>query len=66
MKKKEPAEMVSLNESLFSLDDENLTVEVLDQRLEMVMVQDSFDCGVFTCSSFATCADFGCTTFEVG
>jgi len=59
-------EMVSLNQELFSLEAGNLTVEELDQRLELaVAALKPFICDVFVCGSFASCSAFGCGTFSV-
>jgi hypothetical protein len=61
-------EMVSLNQELFSLEGGNLTVEELDRRLELAMINpnQSFICGTFGCYSFGNCGSFGCGTFTTG
>lgn len=59
-------EMVSLNKELFSLEAGNLTVEELDQRLELaVALVSDFVCGTFVCGSFDSCGAFGCGTFKI-
>lgn len=63
---KKDDEMTSLNEALFSLDDGNLSVEELDQRLELAIgVLSDLVCGTFVCGTFTTCGAFGCGTFRV-
>lgn len=58
-------EMVSLNQELFSLEAGNLTVEELDQRLELaVAAMRIFVCDIFTCGSYSSCGSFGCGTFS--
>ena len=58
--KKKTEEIVSLNEALFSFDTGDVSLEVLERRLEM------FICGVFGCSTFKNCGEFGCGSFVVG
>jgi hypothetical protein len=65
--KKKPSqqEMISLNQELFSLDGDSLSVEELDQRLELAVatVVDDLICGTFGCGSFDSCGSFGCGSF---
>lgn len=60
-------EMVSLNQELFSLEAGNLTVEELDQRLELAVaaLNGVFTCEVFGCGTFESCGAFGCGTFAI-
>ncbi|MDP9121426.1 MAG: hypothetical protein M3O15_08680 [Acidobacteriota bacterium] len=65
--KPEPDEMVSLNQQLFSLDAGNLTVEELDRRLELAIAglpTLDFNCGEFSCVSYAACASLSCGRFR--
>ena len=64
MKKEPKIEMISLNEELFSLDGDNLSVEELDQRLELAVASlDDLICGTFGCGTFDNCGSFGCGSF---
>ena len=57
-------EMVSLNQELFSLEAGNLTVEELDQRLELaVAAMRIFTCDIFSCGTYTSCGTFSCGTF---
>jgi hypothetical protein len=68
-KKKQPpvAEIVSLNEELFSLAFGNPAGELLDQRLALAVAGlEKFVCDTFTCGRFSgTCGAFGCSTFKI-
>lgn len=61
------AEIVSLNEALFSLEAGNLQIEGLDRRLELaVAAAGSFVCDTFTCGTYSgTCGAFACGTFKI-
>ncbi len=65
MKKGREREIVCLNQELFSLDGDSLSVEELDQRLELAVatVLDDLICGTFGCGSFDNCGSFGCGEF---
>jgi len=60
--KKDTKEIVCLNQELISFDVEDISIEVLERRLEMA----PFICGTFGCASFGTCGEFGCGSFSVG
>lgn len=61
------SDIVSLNQGLFSLEAGNLSVESLDQRLELAIgiFFDPFHCESFTCGTFDTCPVFTCDTFSI-
>jgi len=60
----ESAEMVSLNQQLFSLEAGNLSVEELDRRLELALAAHPAVCGNFSCGDFG-CSTFMCSTFKL-
>lgn len=60
-KKKETLEIVSLNQELISFDADDISLEVLERRLEMA----PFVCATFICSDFGSCGSFGCGTFKI-
>ena len=60
-KKKETLEIVSLNQELISFDVDDISLEVLERRLEMA----PFVCATFVCSDFGSCGSFGCGTFKI-
>jgi hypothetical protein len=58
------AEIVSLNEELFSLVTGN-PMEALDQRLALA-VGGLFTCDIFACHTYSgSCGAFACTTFKL-
>lgn len=61
--KKDSREIVCLNQELISFDAEDISIEALERRLEMAV--HPFICATFVCSSFSSCASFGCGTFQV-
>lgn len=69
MKKQTPqqrapvAEIVSLNEELFSLVNGD-PLAALDERLALA-VGGGPSCDTFTCSSFGACSGFSCVTFKI-
>lgn len=66
MKKQRKDEIVSLNQGLFSLDAGNLSIETLDQRLELaIAVFDPYQCEDFSCTHFSSCTDFDCVVFKI-
>jgi len=60
-------ELVKFNEGSWDLDLQDLTVEVLEQRLELAIATmhvNPDDCaGAFGCESAFGCGAFGCGTF---
>lgn len=60
-KKKESLEIVSLNHELITFDADDISLEVLERRLELA----AFVCGTFVCSDFGSCGAFGCGTFKM-
>ena len=68
MSKPKTTEMISLNDELFSLEEGNLQVEELEQRLELAIAflqETSFNCDAFVCGAFESCSGFGCDGFSI-
>ena len=60
------AEIVSLNEELFSLVNGN-PLATIDQYIELAIVAaGNFTCDTFTCGTYSgVCASFACGTFKI-
>lgn len=57
-KKKTKQEIVSLNEALLAFDGDDISLEVLERRLEL------FVCAVFKCFTYGSCGNFTCGQFS--
>jgi len=65
MKKKD--EIVSFNEALITFDSGDISLEVLERRLELALAfVKPFICGTFGCATFTSCNQFGCGSFTTG
>jgi hypothetical protein len=60
--KKNPQEIVSLNDELISFDSSDIGIEALEQRLELILVH-NFSCLTFACKDFGPCVGFTCGSF---
>lgn len=56
-RKKTKQEIVSLNEALLVFDGDDISLEVLERRLEL------FVCAVFKCVQYGSCENFTCGQF---
>lgn len=68
MKKHKVPEIASLSEALLSFDSAGVNMEVLEQRLEMVVIiKPCCLCNAFNCPSFEGCSPTGpCQVYSPG
>ena len=62
--KKNSQEIVSLNDELISFDSDDIGIEALEQRLEMVFLR-NFKCLSYGCLAFDGCSGFSCSVFTI-
>lgn len=61
--KRHPPEIVSLNRDALELNLDDISLEILERRLELAAAM--WVCGTFVCNSFGgSCGQFGCGTFR--